>query len=291
MFKPYSRILLVLISILLTTSLQAETLYVTDRILLGVHTQPNEESPLLDSIPSGSAVEVVAEAEAFKQVKLPNGKTGWVSSGYLVAEKPGATKVDELTQQQQQTAEKLKTAQQALTAAQKKLKTTKQKLSKKDREVQIRIDELSNARTTIRELRKKVKNKNKGNGKDDPVLTVDPKLAEELAAANQEIENLKQQLAGQPVAQIPDTPQDEQLLGERLEALQQETTTLHSRIEIAMANLKGEIPLDETNLSYLKPEIPAWYWAMLVTVMFLGLIGGILWMDYRHRLRHGGFRV
>ena len=47
------------ISILLlgiSAASQAASLYVTDRIFLGVHQQASEDSPLLESIPSGTAV-------------------------------------------------------------------------------------------------------------------------------------------------------------------------------------------------------------------------------------------
>ncbi|MFW2438052.1 MAG: SH3 domain-containing protein, partial [Arenicellales bacterium] len=71
----------------------AETLFVTDKILLGIHAEASEESQLIDSVPSGTAVEVLETAGAFKKVRLPNGKTGWVSSGYLLAEKPGSAEI------------------------------------------------------------------------------------------------------------------------------------------------------------------------------------------------------
>ncbi len=261
--------LLVGLLLLIVGSIQAETLYVTDRILLGVHSEPNEESPLLDSVTSGSAVEVLESGDAFKRVRLQNGKEGWVSSGYLVAEQPATAQLDRLKARQKK-LEQL-------------LKTTKEKLSKKDRELQIRLDELSNARTTIRELKKKKKS----------VATpqVDTKMAEELAAANQEIENLKQQLAEQQKNEPVVIPADEQDLGQKYKQLEEETALLRGRIEIAMANLSGKLPPAEDELERLHPRIPAWYWALIVMILIVGIIAGILWMDYRYRQRHGGFRV
>ena len=68
-------VLLLWVSLFSISVSHAETLFVTDRILLGIHTEASEESPLLDSVPSGTAVQVLETAEAFKKVRLPNGKT------------------------------------------------------------------------------------------------------------------------------------------------------------------------------------------------------------------------
>ncbi|HID48153.1 MAG TPA: hypothetical protein EYP40_00805, partial [Chromatiales bacterium] len=48
------------------TSLYAETRYVTDRILLGVHADPSEESPLLDSVPSRVTKSILGSSSMFR---------------------------------------------------------------------------------------------------------------------------------------------------------------------------------------------------------------------------------
>lgn len=248
----------------------AETLFVTDRILLGIHTEASEESPLLDSVPSGTAVEVLETAEAFKKVRLPNGKTGWVSSGYLVAEKPASAQVDQLVAKQQ----KLEA----------ELKSVNEQLKKSNREIQVRRDQLSNARTTIEELKKKG---------GTVVPQVDTKMAEELAAANQEVENLKQKIAqletSQPVeVSVSESDQD---FGKQLKELEEENSALQGRIKMAQALLTGKkVPLPE-ELALLDPPLPSWIWSVLVLMVIIGVIIGVGWMDRRHRQRHGGFRV
>ena len=250
----------------------AETLYVTDRILLGLHSEASEDSPLLDSVPSGTAVQVLESAGAFKRVRLPNGKTGWISSGYLVANKPASAQVDQLSAKQK----KLEA----------ELKSTKEKLKKSNREIQVRRDQLSNANTTIEELKK-----NKG----AVVPQVDTKMAEELATANQEVENLKQKIAqleaDQPAEVTVSQLQPDQDIAERIKNLEAENSALQARIEMAQAHLTGKkVPLPE-ELALLEPPLPEWIWGVLVLMMIIGVIIGVAWMDYRHRQRHGGFRV
>lgn len=257
---------------------QAETLYVTDRILLGVHTEASEDSPLLDSVPSGTAVQVLETVEAFKKVRLPNGKIGWVSSGYLVNAKPATAQVDEIAVRE----EKL----------QAELKTVKEELNTKDRELQIRRDELSNARTTIQEMKKKAGN---------ATPAIDTKMAEELAAANEEIEKLKDKLAQleanpqaelpveQPVQQAPQAGSPD--LSERLAKIEADNAALRGRIEMALAHLSGEEMPSAEELALMKPRLPSWMWGVLVLMIIIGVVVGVSWMDYRHRQRHGGFRV
>jgi uncharacterized protein YgiM (DUF1202 family) len=256
----------------------AETLYVTDRILLGIHTEASEDSPLLDSVPSGTAVEVLETAEAFKKVRLPNGKTGWVSSGYLVSTKPATAQVDEIAVREQK--------------LQAELKKVKADLNKKNRELQVRRDELSNARTTIKDLKKK-----EGN----VVPPVDTKMAEELAAANEEIEKLKQKLAQletNPQSELPVVEQEPQAqpaqttdLSQRLNKIEADNAALRGRIEMALAHLSGEEMPSAEELALLKPHLPNWIWGVLVLMIIIGVIIGVSWMDHRFRQRHGGFRV
>lgn len=266
------RLSLVFVLLLAGLSLaRAESAYVVDRIKLGVHSQPTETAPLLASVPSGTRLEILQRRDGFSRVRLPDGKSGWVLSSFLAADKPASAQVDELLAKQQQLAASLKAA--------------REQLAKKDRELQVRRDELSNARTTIRDLKKKA-------GK--PVMTVDPKMAEELASANQEVENLQRQItklkAAAPVAPV-DTPADQQALTQRLQALEQENAALRGRIELAVARLSGDAVPSPEELALLRPSLPGWVWGALLLMLIVGIGLGITGFDYWHRRRHGGFRV
>lgn len=253
------------------TSLYAETRYVTDRILLGVHADPSEESPLLDSVPSGTAVEILESNENFSRVRLPNGNIGWVSRGYLMKEPPATATVDQLQARQEKITAQLKALQ--------------EKLAKKERELQVRGDELSNARTTIKELKKK--------GTVTVAPKVDANMAEELASAHREITDLRQQLAQlkADAAAKPEPVAGQAGVENRVAQLEQENTMLKSRIELASASLAGEGIPDAVEMALMKPAIPGWYWGALVLVLILGIAAGLLFMDHLYRKRHGGFRI
>lgn len=253
--------------LMLTGVAGAETLYVTDRILLGVHQEPQEESLLIKSIVSGTAVEVIEKGEAFIKVKLLDGTEGWVSSGYLKKEKPAIAEMDKLYKKYEEAS-----------AA---LKTVNDQLGKRERELQVRRDELSNAKTTIKDLKKQI-----AQGGGAPVVDT-----EQLAEAQKKIDQLSQQLAEATAAKeaAEQTMQDSGDVD--VISLQQENTNLRARIRSAVANLNGETVPTPEQLAAIRPDFPFWYWLLVFVVLIVGVIGGILWMDYRNRLRHGGFRV
>jgi SH3 domain protein len=269
MQKIYPALLMVGLILTGTTTLRAETQYVTDRILLGVHADPAEESPLLDSVPSGTALEVLETNKSFSKVRLPNGKIGWVSGNYMMKQQPATAMVDQL--------------QAKLQKAETKAKGLQEKLATKERELQVRGDQLSNARTTIKDLNKKGAS---------AAPAVDTKMAEELANANQEIANLKQQLAQQEAnKEQVESAASQSIDKKRLATLEQENASLKSRIDLAVAGLTGEQLPDAVEMALKKPDTPGWYWGILVLVLIVGLVAGLVLMDYKYRRRHGGFRV
>jgi len=106
--KRFGTVLLALIVYLFSSAAFAETLYVTDRILLGVHQDAAEVSPVIQSIPSGTAVTVLERGDQFIKVQLADGKQGWVSAGYLKPNKPATAQLDEISDQLKQSQSKLK---------------------------------------------------------------------------------------------------------------------------------------------------------------------------------------
>lgn len=253
--------------ILLPLSASAETLYVTDRILLGVHQQPVEQSPLIKSLPSGTALEVLERQNNFARVRAKDGTEGWVSETYLMQKQPSTAQYDTLFAQYQKSVETLKSVNEQLT--------------KRERELQIKRDQVSNMTTSIKDLKKKLKEKN--GSKPVPVDTEELKNAQakidELTAKIIELEQAKQN--EQPVK----TSEAD------VTSLQLENTHLRGRIELALANLEGKkVPTPE-ELAGIRPTYPVWFWALFIVAIIAGVAGGIAWMDYRHRQRHGGFRL
>lgn len=248
----------------------AESMYVTDRVLLGVHQQASENSAIIQSIPSGTAVEVIGREGDFTKVKLINGTEGWVSSKFLMSEAPSTAQYDKLFAENQKNLETLK-----------KLNAT---LSKRERDVQIYRDELSNAKTTISELKK-------GSKVTEVAKAVaDPETEKKLREAETKIAELTKQLEEIKTASTTSVNSEEDIKA-ALKYAEEENAALQARIELAVSNLSGEKAPTPEELAGIRPRFPLWYWLLMVIALAIGVGGGVMWMDHQSRKRHGGFRV
>nr|VFJ77650.1 MAG: SH3 domain protein [Candidatus Kentron sp. FW] len=88
----------------------AETAYVIDRLLAGIHKDKAQDSTVLEVLPTGSALEVISREEDFTRVRSANGIVGWIDTNYLMSEKPAQLLLMELEAIQEQTETELKEA-------------------------------------------------------------------------------------------------------------------------------------------------------------------------------------
>ncbi|VAX13527.1 hypothetical protein MNBD_GAMMA24-2164 [hydrothermal vent metagenome] len=252
---------------LFVPQLWADSLYVTDRILLGVHESASKDSPLLQSVPSGTSLEILAEDKHFKKVRLPNGTQGWVDAAFLVSEQPAPAQYDILLAKHKR--------------IQKQLAALQQKLKKTERKLQIRQDQVSNAKTSMQELKKEIK------GKQPTVAAIKEEL--KLKSAEAEIEQLKikiSQLSSRKQAKTDARSEQANSV-----ATKKELAELRTRIDMALRSLQGKEPLSAKEILNEPPGLPDWFWGVMLLFLITGFATGIAIMDYRNRKRHGGFRI
>ena len=97
---------------LISTIAQAETVYVIDKLSIGLHQERSINSPIVKLVPTGTALTVIERADDLVQVREPDGTQGWVNSKYIMTDKPGRAHVTELenaNKKLQQEIELLKT--------------------------------------------------------------------------------------------------------------------------------------------------------------------------------------
>ena len=91
-----------------TTS--AETVYVIDKLLVGVHEAQTLDGPILKVHPTGTKLEVLERDGDVALVRDAQGDSGWVDSGYLIEAPPALLLVEKLDGQNKQLATALKAA-------------------------------------------------------------------------------------------------------------------------------------------------------------------------------------
>ena len=75
---------------------RAETLFVTDTLSIGLHSEADIDSPITGLVPGGTALTVLARNGELAEVRAANGPSGWIDGRYLVAEKPARARAREL---------------------------------------------------------------------------------------------------------------------------------------------------------------------------------------------------
>jgi hypothetical protein len=121
----------------------------------------------------------------------------------------------------------------------------------------------------------------------------DPELEKTLAEKNQQIEKLQTELENlkEQSEEFESTSPGAEQYKAQLELQKELNQELHKRIELAQNLLsRDQLPSAE-ELDKWQVTLPGWYWGTMLIALIIGIVGGIGWMDYRLRRRHGGFRI
>lgn len=68
--------------------LRAETVYITDSLLVGLHEEKSIDSAILKVLPTGTPLEVIEREDESVNVRDTTGALGWVSNSYLISSDP-----------------------------------------------------------------------------------------------------------------------------------------------------------------------------------------------------------
>ena len=178
----------------------AETGYVTDRLVLGLHEAADTSDRAFRSLESGQAFEVLSRDRLYARIQLPDGTQGYVKAAYVVYDKPAKLIVSET----QAEVERLTT-------------------------------ELNEARQAFAE----------------PAAVID-RLKEDAATLQGELDADRA----------------------RIEELEKENVAHRNRA----ARYQYSLPV-------------TWVAGAIGVCLIAGFIGGLWWVDYRSRKRHGGIRI
>jgi len=81
---------------LLAANGRAAPAYVTDELVLGVYAEQSTQGQRLATLHSGASVETLAVSGESTQVRLPDGRTGWVKTVYLTTREPASVRIKQL---------------------------------------------------------------------------------------------------------------------------------------------------------------------------------------------------
>ena len=78
----------------------ARRLFVSDKLVLNVYSEPDQAGSRVATIETGDAVDELERGEGFVRIRLADGREGWVGSNYLTSDAPAAVQLRELQRQQ-----------------------------------------------------------------------------------------------------------------------------------------------------------------------------------------------
>jgi SH3 domain protein len=80
-----------IVLLIIALTVNAETVYVTNQLQLGLHADKSETSPITALVNSGTALELIKTEDKLSYVRTAEGKDGWVDTSYLIKTDPGNT--------------------------------------------------------------------------------------------------------------------------------------------------------------------------------------------------------
>lgn len=124
----------------------AETAYVTDQLRLGIHEASDTSDAAFASLLSGEKIDVLQENIYYAQVKMEDGRIGWVKKNYLVKDPPAVAIVEDLQNERDDLAATTKRLQTEVIDAKTKLKELQASLDSDSREARTEGAELRDLR-------------------------------------------------------------------------------------------------------------------------------------------------
>ncbi|MCP5152496.1 MAG: TIGR04211 family SH3 domain-containing protein [Ectothiorhodospiraceae bacterium] len=85
-----------------TLPVLADQMWVTDRLQLGLHEDASLRSRVIELLPSGTPLTVLAREGALAQVRTEHGTVGWVGDAYLSEEEPARARLTRLEAEHEQ---------------------------------------------------------------------------------------------------------------------------------------------------------------------------------------------
>lgn len=267
--------MVMMLSLAVTAARAAETVYVTDKLLVGVHADKTVDSPILKVFPTGTVFEVLKRDGDFAQVKGPGGITGWVDANYITTDQPAAAVVQMLETQNRQLVENVKTAEAKATDLEAKLKAAPVAGGANKPANDQQIDKLRKDNDDLQ----KALNAERG----------------KIADLQLQINKLKSQPP--PTGNGGDKTALDRLQLEN-EELRQALKSARAQASEASENSAGNAAGDVSSLfsSAMGPLLALGgspkVWGIVLLVLLLGSFGGgVYFTDYLQRKRHGGFRL
>ena len=258
--KVYPGITLIMVLSCLPVGLSADTTYVIDRLLVGVHQEKDLDSAIIKVLPTGTRLEVLRREGELAYIEDPDQTRGWVDVAYLTIKRPAELRIAELERDKTALESRIRTLQQQPSTGAPATDNTADL-----RAAQAQIEALTKENTDLK-------------GKLSGERLRAGKFQSELSALRAEVK----QTETPPDVRITELERIRNELGNSLDDARERITKL-------------EAQSSKEDVAALLPMVfEAYGMTLLVFVVGIAILAfgiGVYCMDLLIRKRHGGFRV
>jgi SH3 domain protein len=178
-----------------TTSVFADTRYVSDRLIISVRDGQNQDAAVLGYIETGTPVDILEEKEDLLKIRTEDGIEGWVRARYIVSEKPKVLVIEDLKNEIKALNEELENLKNGQDSSSNNLSKTKKmyqdKIEELEKEVDINQKFAAKAKSDFIQLNKKYTNLlNHSKNAEELISQVD-ELKKLNAGLNTEVKSLR----------------------------------------------------------------------------------------------------
>lgn len=291
---------------------EIETAYIIDVGTLVLREAPKDAAKPVAELGTGTALQVLEHDGDFARVQTGDGMQGWLPAARLAAEPPARLLVEYLGPRQREALRERVLVEHQLILAEAQLAAERERVDAA-RELQAADDNKASGEAQAEEQSAADSASEDGTAGPDADAAADadadadaavdadaasraptapePVVDPALAAAQANVQRLRDRLAEWEQATAPASDPERRALEAELERLRADSLGLRARIASAYAVLDGQGVPDARTLARVAPGVPVWYWGVLAAAFIVGILGGAGWLDWRHRRRHGGFRI
>lgn len=252
------RLLTLLLALGPNLALAAESVYVIDKLLVGVHEDKDLDSAIIKVLPTGTKLEVLERDGELAQVVDPDQVKGWVDAAYLTDEPPAELRLTTLVAEKAALEARLKKLEQNPAA-------TSAANAAADAGDGTQVDALTKENTAL-----------KGKLSDERLRL--GQLQSEVAALRAEVSNA----AAPPDARVLELERARDTLDDELSAARDRLAEYEARA--SLADTAALVPL-------VVRDYLTWILLALALLAALAFGGGMYVVDLMNRRRHGGFRI